>query len=133
MRIRPLETLAECRLVAELEKTVWGYTDAEDVVPPPVLMVSIKRGGILLGAFDGRDEIQGFVYSIPGIKDGRSTQWSRTTRPPRSTCARAVTRDWRGSPASAVPSTAFSTAPPARRSRARILATRIFGLNGLLR
>lgn len=76
MRIRPLQTLAECRLVAELEKTVWGYTDAEDVVPPPILMVSIKRGGILLGAFDGRDEMQGFVYSIPGIKDGRSTQWS---------------------------------------------------------
>src|SRR5687767_15531377 len=76
MRIRPLQTLAECRLVAELEKTVWGYTDAEDVVPPPVLMVSIKRGGILLGAFDGHGEMQGFVYSIPGIKDGRLTQWS---------------------------------------------------------
>ncbi|MCA1561760.1 MAG: hypothetical protein LC753_00260 [Acidobacteria bacterium] len=76
MRIRLLETLAECRMVAQLEKTVWGYTDAEDVVPPPVLVVSIKRGGILLGAFDDGGEMQGFVYSIPGIKDGRSTQWS---------------------------------------------------------
>ena len=45
-------TLEECRQVAELEKEVWGYTDAEDVVPPPVLIVSVKRGGILLGAFD---------------------------------------------------------------------------------
>jgi predicted GNAT superfamily acetyltransferase len=76
MHIRPLETIAECRRVAQLEKTVWGYTDAEDVVPPPVLVVSIKRGGILLGAFDDGEEMQGFVYSIPGIKDGRSTQWS---------------------------------------------------------
>ena len=33
---------------------MWGYTDAEDVVPPPVLIVSVKRGGILLGAFDDR-------------------------------------------------------------------------------
>ena len=54
MHIRPLTTLDDCRKVAELEKTVWGYTDAEDVVPPPVLIVSIKRGGVLLGSFDDR-------------------------------------------------------------------------------
>jgi predicted GNAT superfamily acetyltransferase len=55
---------------------VWGYTDAEDVVPPPVLIVSAKRGGILLGAFDERGAMQGFVYSIPAVKDGTLTQWS---------------------------------------------------------
>jgi predicted GNAT superfamily acetyltransferase len=76
MQIRPLTTIGDCRLVAALEKTVWGYTDAEDVVPPPVLIVSIKRGGILLGAFDDEGTLKGFVYSIPGIKDGRTTQWS---------------------------------------------------------
>jgi predicted GNAT superfamily acetyltransferase len=76
MLIRPLTTLEDCRRVAALEKLVWGYTDAEDVVPPPVLIVSIKRGGILLGAFDDDGEMKGFVYSIPGIKDGRLTQWS---------------------------------------------------------
>jgi predicted GNAT superfamily acetyltransferase len=76
MHIRPLTTLEDCRKVAELEKVVWGYTDAEDVVPPPVLIVSIKRGGVLLGAFDDAGEMKGFVYSIPAMKDGRSTQWS---------------------------------------------------------
>ena len=76
MLIRPLTTLEDCRRVAELEKIVWGYTDAEDVVPPPVLIVSIKRGGVLLGAFDGDGEMKGFVYSIPALKDGRPTQWS---------------------------------------------------------
>ena len=50
--IRPLTTLEDCRKVAELERVVWGYTDAEDVVPPPVLIVSIKRGGILLEDMD---------------------------------------------------------------------------------
>jgi predicted GNAT superfamily acetyltransferase len=74
--IRPLTTLEECRQVVELEKRVWGYTDAEDVVPSPVLIVSIKRGGILLGGFNPAGEMNGFVYSIPGWKHGRAIQWS---------------------------------------------------------
>jgi predicted GNAT superfamily acetyltransferase len=74
--IRALTTIEECRQVAALEMDVWGYTDAEDVVPPPVLIVSAKRGGILLGAFDESGVMKGFVYSIPAVKDGRLTQWS---------------------------------------------------------
>jgi chorismate synthase len=76
MLIRDLTTLDDCRQVAALERTVWGYTDAEDVVPPPVLIVSIKRGGILLGAFDEAGAMTGFVYSIPAVKNGRLIQWS---------------------------------------------------------
>ncbi len=76
MQIRELTTLEDCQRVAALEREIWGYTDSEDVVPPPVLIVSIKRGGILLGGFDGRGAMQGFVYSMPGVKDGRLTQWS---------------------------------------------------------
>ena len=75
-RIRPLTTIEECRQVAELEKVVWGYTDGDDIVPPPVLIVSIKRGGVLLGSFDDQERMNGFVYSIPAIRDGRLSQWS---------------------------------------------------------
>jgi predicted GNAT superfamily acetyltransferase len=74
--IRPLETLAEYHQVAALEREIWGYTDAEDIVPAPVLIVSTKRGGILLGAFDRGGVMKGFVYSMPGIKNDRLTQWS---------------------------------------------------------
>lgn len=74
--IRPMTTLEDCRLVAALERAVWGYADSEDVVPPPVLIVSIKRGGILLGAFDPARTLKGFVYSMPAVKDGQLTQWS---------------------------------------------------------
>ena len=74
--IRPLTTLEDCRQVVLLEKEVWGYTDAEDVVPAPVLIVTIKRGGVLLGSFDGDGRMNGFVYSIPGLKSGRIVQWS---------------------------------------------------------
>src|SRR5205085_4829438 len=74
--IRELTTLEECRQVAALERVVWGYTDSEDVVPPPVLVVSVKRGGILLGGFDERGVMKGFVYSMAAVKGGRLTQWS---------------------------------------------------------
>jgi predicted GNAT superfamily acetyltransferase len=74
--IRPLTTLEDCRRVAALEREVWGYADAEDVVPAPVLIVSVKRGGILLGAFDADNVMKGFVYSMPAIKERRPTQWS---------------------------------------------------------
>lgn len=74
--VRPLATLDECQKVADLEKAVWEFTDAEDVVPPSLLIVSIKRGGLLLGAFDDAGTLQGFVYSMPAVKDGRLTQWS---------------------------------------------------------
>ena len=88
MIIRDLTTIEECRQVAVLERDVWGYTDAEDVVPPPVLIVSVKRGGILRGAFDAAGAMTGFVYSIPSIKDGRLAQWSHML---------GVTREARGS------------------------------------
>jgi predicted GNAT superfamily acetyltransferase len=76
-RIRPLKTLEDCQRVVELEKQVWGYSDGEDVVPSAILLVSAKRGGILLGAFDPADDrMVGFVYSLAALKDGRPTQWS---------------------------------------------------------
>jgi predicted GNAT superfamily acetyltransferase len=74
--IRPLTTLQECRQVAALEREVWALADAEDVVPTHLLVVSIKRGGILLGAFDERSDLKGFVYSIPAVRDGQLTHWS---------------------------------------------------------
>lgn len=76
MTIRDLTTIDDCRRVAALERDIWAYTDAEDVVPPPVLIVSAKRGGILLGAFDGAGVMKGFVYSLPAVRDGKLTQWS---------------------------------------------------------
>jgi predicted GNAT superfamily acetyltransferase len=74
--VRPLTTLDECQQVAALEKAVWEFTDAEDVVPPSLLIVSIKRGGLLLGGLDDDGTLQGFVYSMPAVKDGRLTHWS---------------------------------------------------------
>jgi predicted GNAT superfamily acetyltransferase len=76
MHIRDLTSLEDCRRVVELEKIIWGYTDAEDVVPVPILVVTVKRGGILLGGFDDSERMVGFVYSLAACRDGRLTQWS---------------------------------------------------------
>jgi len=71
---RDLTTLEEFATVVQLERDIWGPA-YDDVVPVPILAVSVHSGGILIGAFDG-DRMIGFVYSQPGIKEGRPTQWS---------------------------------------------------------
>jgi len=71
---RDLQTLDEFAAVVELEREIWGPGYVE-VVPVPILAVTTHRGGILIGAFDG-DRMIGFVYSMPGIKNNRPTQWS---------------------------------------------------------
>src|SRR5262249_25457978 len=74
---RDLTTLEEYAQVVELERDIWG-PGYDEVVPVPILAVAVLRGGVLIGAFAGeRDErLVGFVYSLPGIKHGRPTQWS---------------------------------------------------------
>lgn len=76
MYLRELTTIDDFRRVFALEQRVWGYTSLEDAVPVPILIVSRKIGGLLIGAFDPGDELVGFAYSLPGVKDGRPFQWS---------------------------------------------------------
>ena len=75
MEIRQLTTIPEFEQVYALEQQVWGYTSLADAVPVPILIVSAKTGGLLLGAFDAGHMV-GFAYSLPGYKDGRTFQWS---------------------------------------------------------
>jgi predicted GNAT superfamily acetyltransferase len=74
IHFRDLTTRNEFASVVELERQIWG-PGYDDVVPIPILIISVKRGGILIGAFDG-DRMIGFVYSLPAIRNGRPTQWS---------------------------------------------------------
>ncbi len=71
---RPLSTLDDFAAVVDLERAIWG-PGYDDVVPVPIIAVTILRGGVLIGAFQD-ERVIGFVYSLPGIKDGRPTQWS---------------------------------------------------------
>jgi predicted GNAT superfamily acetyltransferase len=72
--IRELGTHEELREVVALQKTIWGFEDA-DLLPFRMLVVATKIGGQLLGAFSDKsegDRMIAFCLAIPGLKaDGR--------------------------------------------------------------
>jgi predicted GNAT superfamily acetyltransferase len=85
---RDLTTLEDFAAVVDLEREIWG-PGYDEVVPVPILAVTVMRGGILIGAFDADPSsvpgssqgstdgrMIGFVYSLAGIKHGQPTQWS---------------------------------------------------------
>jgi predicted GNAT superfamily acetyltransferase len=75
MTIRPLHAIPELREVIALEQEIWGAAVPEDAVGVPMFVAALKRGAILLGAYDA-GRLVGFVYSFPGLKDGQPMQWS---------------------------------------------------------
>ena len=75
IEIRDLCDRADLREVIEVERRVWGYADAAETVPLPILAASVRRGAIVLGAFDAATMI-GASYSFPALRQGRTTQWS---------------------------------------------------------
>jgi predicted GNAT superfamily acetyltransferase len=75
---RDLTSLEDFARVVDLERDIWG-PGYDEVVPVPILAVTVMRGGILIGAFDdeaSKTSMVGFVYSLPGIKHSKPTQWS---------------------------------------------------------
>lgn len=78
MELRQLTTIEDYGRVSALERTIWGYASAEETVPVPIMIVTQKIGGLLLGAFDEAGALVGFAYSLPGVRQGRPFQWSHT-------------------------------------------------------
>jgi predicted GNAT superfamily acetyltransferase len=74
MELRDLHTLDDFSRAVDLQRRVWG-SGYDDIVPVSIFAVVVKRGGILVGAFE-KNALAGFVFSMPGIKNGRVMQWS---------------------------------------------------------
>lgn len=69
--IREIHSEPELREAVALQKTIWGFEDA-DLLPFRMFVVATKIGGQLLGAFDGKRLIA-FCVAIPGLKpDGKA-------------------------------------------------------------
>jgi len=68
IEIRELSTEPELREAVALQKTIWGFEDA-DLLPFRMFVVATKIGGHLLGGFDG-DRMIAFCVAIPGLKPG---------------------------------------------------------------
>jgi chorismate synthase len=74
MQIRDLHTLEDFSAAEALQRRVWG-SGYDDIVPLSIFAVIVKRGGILIGAFD-EGRLAAFVFSLPGLKQGKPMQWS---------------------------------------------------------
>ncbi|HKW24876.1 MAG TPA: GNAT family N-acetyltransferase [Terriglobales bacterium] len=68
VEIRNCHELEEFRACLELQKQVWGFTDAE-LVPLRMFVVAAKIGGQVIGAFEGR-WLVGFALAVPGARAG---------------------------------------------------------------
>ncbi|HET8668715.1 MAG TPA: GNAT family N-acetyltransferase, partial [Terriglobales bacterium] len=66
--IRRCVNIEEARMCLDLQKEVWGFTDAE-LVPLRMFVVADKVGGQVIGAFDGAVMIA-FALAIPGNRNG---------------------------------------------------------------
>lgn len=75
IEIRPLRTEAELRQCVALQRATWG-AHYEDLVPPSILIVAQKIGGIAAGAFDHDDDMIGFVFGMAGVRRGEIIHWS---------------------------------------------------------
>jgi predicted GNAT superfamily acetyltransferase len=74
MRLRDLETLDDFDAVVRLQREVWG--DDDEILPRSLCVIIAKIGGILIGAADDSGRLVGFVCSFPGVRHGRTIQWS---------------------------------------------------------
>ncbi len=66
--IRELSAEPELREAVALQKTIWGFDDA-DLLPFRMFVVATRIGGQLLGAFD-ESRMIAFCLAIPGLKAG---------------------------------------------------------------
>jgi predicted GNAT superfamily acetyltransferase len=53
----------------------WGE-NFNECIPASLLMVAQKVGGVTAGAFDEQGSLLGFVFGLPGMKDGHPFHWS---------------------------------------------------------
>jgi predicted GNAT superfamily acetyltransferase len=74
VRIRELTRIDDCRRLPDIQLQVWGHSE-RDLTPAHQYRISSTMGGILLGAYVGK-ELAGFVYSFPAIWNGELVQHS---------------------------------------------------------
>lgn len=73
--IRHLRTEDEFAACIDLQRDTWG-SSFSDVVPVSMLQVSVKMGGVCMGAFGPDRKLAGFVYGITGVRKGELAHWS---------------------------------------------------------
>lgn len=73
--VRDLASHAEFEAAVALQELTWGEGFRERV-PPAILLVAQKLGGVAAGAFAPGGELVGFVFGMTGVRGGRTVHWS---------------------------------------------------------
>lgn len=73
--LRPLTSLEEYQACTDLQEEVWGRGFSEKV-SAAILMIANRLGGLAAGAFDEEGILQGFVFGLTGVIDGKLVHWS---------------------------------------------------------
>ena len=73
--IRPLTSPADYAACVELQHETWG-PDFGEAVPPAILKVTQRLGGVAAGSFDDDGRLLGFVFGMTGVENGRVVHWS---------------------------------------------------------
>ena len=73
--IRPLQSPADLAACVALQHATWGEGFSE-VVPPAILKVAQRVGGVAAGAFAADGTLLGFVFGLTGVERGRVVHWS---------------------------------------------------------
>lgn len=73
--IRSLASSADYDACLALQYETWG-AGFREAVPPSIMLVAQKLGGVAAGAFDADGRLLGFVFGITGVRNGEITHWS---------------------------------------------------------
>lgn len=73
--IRHVRTRDEFIACVDLQGETWGRSFS-DIVPVSMLQVSVKMGGICMGAFGPDGGLHGFVFGVTGVRKGELAHWS---------------------------------------------------------
>ncbi|MDH3458395.1 MAG: hypothetical protein OER90_16250 [Gemmatimonadota bacterium] len=73
--VRDLSTHEDYGQCVALQRATWG-DDFRELVPPAMLMIAQKMGGIAIGGFAPDGSLSGFVFGLTGLRQGELTHWS---------------------------------------------------------
>lgn len=90
--LRPLASHDDYHACYELQLATWGR-DFQEGVPPSVLKISQRVGGIAAGAFAAGGELLGYVYGLTGVRPPGSRR-SAARLPARGEPARPELFHW---------------------------------------
>ena len=73
--LREFSTSEDHDQCVELQRLTWGR-DFTECVPPAILQIAQKVGGVAAGAFDNSGRLVGFIFGVSGFRHGRTAHWS---------------------------------------------------------